>query len=721
MRKPTMPAAKDSNIVKIAVQMNNHTPRLIEFNQKQPLNCIIQELCNHWSIEDAENYALQTDGPHNNYITEKNRVDIRNGCILRLTLSAAKTTSEILHKINGESEADKLSALEKLSQLSTDNTFAEEFINKQGLKLVTTLIESGKFQNVMLAHLLTSFVELMDHGIVSWVVLEAPFVCKVSAYINDASIQDNMVKQSALSIVENVILNSDKYLLVEKEITITNLVRHLQSSVPAIRQNAMALINALFMKADELKKKSLAGTLTSKQVRHVIESHILQGGAVDSDMAHQLYVQQTLLFNLLEPRMQTKMDPQDQDALSKIKELRRIAFDTDQDNRDSAAKKTATFNKDYKKLGFKCDINPVLDFTETPPGLLALDCMYYFARNQQDNYMKIVLENSCRADEHECPFGRTSIELTKLLCSVLQIGEPPSEQGQTYHPLFFTHDHPFEEFFCIGIVLLNKTWKEMRATAEDFVKVMSVVREQIKRALDAQPSNMEKFKLQLQTLTYSDITQLWQQEQINREEWESHARPVVELKEQIMPEIMDLIKQQRLGFLVEGTRFTKQSKGQRSKFKFWYVRLSPNHKVLHYGDCDEKSAPALEELPNKLAVVDIKDLVTGKDCRPNKDLKKKAASQLAFSLILESQSVEPTTLDFLAPDELVFDYWTDGINSLLGKPMVSKEMEKDLDTLLGMEIKLRLLDAEGVDIPQDPPPIPPPPSNYEFCYEYEVK
>jgi engulfment and cell motility protein 1 len=62
-----------------------------------------------------------------------------------------------------------------------------------------------------------------------------------------------------------------------------------------------------------------------------------------------------------------------------------------------------------------------------------------------------------------------------------------------------------------------------------------------------------------------------------------------------------------------------------------------------------------------------------------------------------------------------------GIFYFSGKPMVSKEMQRDLETLLGMEIKLRLLDAEGVDIPQDPPPVPAPPSNYEFCYEYEVK
>lgn len=37
--------------------------------------------------------------------------------------------------------------------------------------------------------------------------------------------------------------------------------------------------------------------------------------------------------------------------------------------------------------------------------------------------------------------------------------------------MFFTHDRSFEEFFCICIQLLNKTWKEMRATNEDFNKV----------------------------------------------------------------------------------------------------------------------------------------------------------------------------------------------------------------------------------------------------------
>lgn len=95
----------------------------------------------------------------------------------------------------------------------------------------------------------------------------------------------------------------------------------------------------------------------------------------------------------------------------------------------------------------------------------------------------------------------------------------------------------------------------MRATSEDFQKVASVGQEQIVRALEITPTSLEQFKTKLQTLTYNEITQLWQLERDTREEWESHAKPVVELREHITPEILGLIKQQRLAFLVEGKKF----------------------------------------------------------------------------------------------------------------------------------------------------------------------
>lgn len=45
------------------------------------------------------------------------------------------------------------------------------------------------------------------------------------------------------------------------------------------------------------------------------------------------------------------------------------------------------------------------------------------------------------------------------------------EEETAYYPMLFSHDKPFEEFFCICIQLLNKTWREMRASMEDFPKV----------------------------------------------------------------------------------------------------------------------------------------------------------------------------------------------------------------------------------------------------------
>lgn len=46
--------------------------------------------------------------------------------------------------------------------------------------------------------------------------------------------------------------------------------------------------------------------------------------------------------------------------------------------------------------------------------------------------------------------------------------------------------------------------------------------------------------------------------------------------------------------------------------------------------------------------------------------------------------------------------------------MNSKEAANDLDFLLSMNTKLRLLDVEGMDLPEEPPPIPREPLNYDF-------
>lgn len=139
-------------------------------------------------------------------------------------------------------------------------------------------MEGEKYKGNALAYSLQSFVELMDHGIVSWDILETPFINKVASYVNNqAVIQDTNIIEASLSILENIVLNSSgKYGQVEKEVTFPNLVMHLQSARPQIQQNAIALINALFLKADLSKRRAVAATLQSKQVRNVFLTNIIQ-------------------------------------------------------------------------------------------------------------------------------------------------------------------------------------------------------------------------------------------------------------------------------------------------------------------------------------------------------------------------------------------------------------------------------------------------------------
>ncbi|XP_041040252.1 engulfment and cell motility protein 1 isoform X1 [Carcharodon carcharias] len=720
-----------SDIVKVAIEWPGAFPKLMEIDQKKPLASIIREVCDGWSLSIPENYALQYADSTNFYITEKNRNEIKNGAILRLAASPTQTAQGLHERIQSSSMDAKLEALKDLANHSRDITFAQEFINLDGISLLTQMVESGseryqKLQKIMkpcfgdmLSFTLTAFVELMDHGIVSWDTFSVAFIKKIASYVNKSA-TDVSVLQRSLAILESMVLNSyDLYQKVAQEITIGQLMPHLQGSDSDIQTYTIAVINALFLKAPDDKRQEIANILAQKQLRSIILSHVIRGNrTIQTEMAHQLYVLQVLTFNLLEDRMMTKMDPQDQSQRDIIFELRRIAFDADLEpsNSGSIEKRKSMYTRDYKKLGFINHVNPAMDFTETPPGMLALDNMLYFAKHHQDAYIRIVLENSSREDKHECPFGRSSIELTRMLCEILKVGELPSDTCNEFHPMFFTHDRSFEEFFCICIQLLNKTWKEMRATSEDFNKVMQVVKEQIMRALTTKPNSLDQFKSKLQNLSYTEILKIRQSERMNQEDFQS--RPILELREKIQPEILELVKQQRLNRLCEGTCFRKIS-SRRRQDKFWYCRLSPNHKVLHYGDQDESPQGEVphESLQDKLPVADIKAIVTGKDCPHMKEkgaLKQnKEVLELAFSILYDPDD----SLNFIAPDKHEYCVWTDGLNALLGKEMMSELTKNDLDTLLSMEMKLRLLDLENIQIPEAPPPIPKEPSNYDFVYD----
>nr|KAF6469321.1 engulfment and cell motility 1 [Molossus molossus] len=297
-----------------------------------------------------------------------NRNEIKNGTILRLTTSPAQNAQQLHERIQSSSMDSKLEALKDLASLSRDVTFAQEFINLDGILLLTQMVESGteryqKLQKIMkpcfgdmLSFTLTAFVELMDHGIVSWDTFSVAFIKKIASFVNKSGM-DTSILQRSLAILESMVLNShDLYQKVAQEITIGQLIPHLQGTDQEIQTYTIAVINALFLKAPDERRQEMANILAQKQLRSIILTHVIRAQrAINNEMAHQLYVLQVLTFNLLEDRMMAKMDPQDQAQRDIIFELRRIAFDVESEPNASSGsmeKRKSMYTRDYKKLGF---------------------------------------------------------------------------------------------------------------------------------------------------------------------------------------------------------------------------------------------------------------------------------------------------------------------------------------------------------------------------------
>lgn len=710
----------DPGQVKLAIEKEGQLPLLTAFDQSLPLEEIIKEICSNWSLPIPEQYAFQYSD-YNLYITEENRRGLKNGTVLKLTLSPAKLAQETYERLQSSNPDEKKNALSTLSGIAEDATFASEFIKRNGLGLLINMVEGKPESSEILANCLTSFQELMDHGDVSWDILTHGFIKHLTVYVNKKNPVDPTVLKRCLSILEAVSTNSPAfYATVGKEVVFENLVLHLQNPNQDIQLNAIALINSLFLRTTN--KKQFAEALSKRGVRgYIMNSIIRESKIIKNEMAHQLYVYQSLIFRLLVDMVNTKGNASNQSLFESLDILRKVVFESDLVATSSGRpiSQAGVLSKDFKRLGFVDIESPANDFHETPPGLLPLHTMVYFARKHQEQYVRVVLENLSRGEDYECPFARASIALTKMLCEVLEINsEPPSDTGKDYYPIFFTMDFAFEEFFCICIQLLNKTWKEMRATSGDFNRVMQVVKDQICRALGEKHLSMEMFKTNVFSLGFSQILKILQEEIHARNIMELRAKPVVELREQVLPDLKEIVKQQRLDQLIQGALFDKAPGRTRARERFWYCRLSPNLKFLHYGDCQEGQAPSLENLPNKLPIAKITNLLVGKDCPHTKDSKfKKAYASLCFSLMYETESDEKH-LDFIATNQPMYAIWTDGLATLLNKEMLSPESHEELETLLNMEMKLRLLDLENISIPETPPPIPAEPPNFNFVYDF---
>ena len=90
------------------------TNHLMQFDKTRPLSDVVGELCAHWRIAgDKSDFALKFEATKE-YVTERNKGDVKDGSVLKLCQSPKKIVGDILGILQSPEQQMRLNAFKAL-------------------------------------------------------------------------------------------------------------------------------------------------------------------------------------------------------------------------------------------------------------------------------------------------------------------------------------------------------------------------------------------------------------------------------------------------------------------------------------------------------------------------------------------------------------------------------------------------------------------------------
>uniref|UniRef100_A0A1B6DVD4 ELMO armadillo-like helical domain-containing protein n=1 Tax=Clastoptera arizonana TaxID=38151 RepID=A0A1B6DVD4_9HEMI len=587
------------SVVSIAIEIS-HNAQLFKLNQNEPLEDIIKNICDENGFEYARNkYSLQFVHRHHendsnlpHYVTEENRYRIKNGSELKLFHSASEFVNILQTKLSTRIDKKELSwALSKLSVFSSDATFASEFFFT-GYPLLRSVIEESSLTTNLFNNCLRTFLNFIKLGYIT--ELDEPFLIRLKNILNSEQVIDEHIIENSLQLLDAIIYTMND--ISPNFITINELIPHIWNrDSPAIQGYAIALINGLALKLSEMEQEGdLLDQMNSLLLRENILKNVISSEKKSSFMSHNLYVYQTLILSLeltrfnklvsenthfpdielnyhykrnkfksFSDKITFKVGNEEQGVKCPPKRADRERSKTVVLKGSSSNLLMTQFDSMKSLLDSSLSLLQKDDFSNYDVGedlnislnQMTHDCIIYFAHNYRNEYRKTLV------NEFHLRFLKTCCQVTDFLVKdILKIGQPPSEDETLYYPLVFsaTVDAPFfEELFSCAMILLAKTRKEMNAKTEaDLEKVFQVFKRQLNEGLASQPHSFNQLSSKLSSLTYSVVSGQWQEERCEKEK-ETFAKlpSIKQLRESLINETLELIKTQRINYLIKGTQF----------------------------------------------------------------------------------------------------------------------------------------------------------------------
>ena len=241
----------------------------------------------------------------------------------------------------------------------------------------------------------------------------------------------------------------------------------------------------------------------------------------------------------------------------------------------------------------------------------------HYIRKHEDNYQKVLLEQSTKPWEDRCPIARSSLAVTALLYDHFEVDKADPDDAKGYMAL--ESRSGFDKVFkplilqwprlhVAGLQALIRLWKATGAKQEDFCKIVDLVRILIEVTVGpaSRMKELKEVEDEMEGYQLADLrkTQMEFLELAYEDTWGHHLRQV---KDELNHEALQFVKEQRIRCLLQGAWFpnglgykaeagpvTKEDLKRSVPSSYRFVKLSHNRRYLHYADFENQSSEELD-------------------------------------------------------------------------------------------------------------------------------
>lgn len=398
------------------------------------------------------------------------------------------------------------------------------------------------------------------------------------------------------------------------------LVTRLSSADHALCANSLQLINALMRDAVTNDEEAEWSQFVKRlQELGVIKSvHLLMQGSALQDLAHPLLEFQSLTKVLLRKWREVPVElekPEHRRALKGLHLASNPEKPAPAENGDDMRKSRRHNPEKWRRLGFESE-SPSWDFQEM--GYLGMMDLTDYVRKYQDEFQKLLLEQSAKPFDQRCPIARASLSVTSILYEHFEVEKSDTDDAKSY--LVLESRTNFDKVFkppllhwsrlhVAGLHAFFRLWKATGAAEEDLPKIIELVRILIESVVGgaSRTKDVQEIEEEMAEFEYQRLRELQMEllELTYEDAWGQHLRQV---RDDLHHESLQFVKEQRIRCLLQGAWFpidqshkpeVKDSKKSGSQYR--YVQLSHNRRYLHYADFESMTdqVPELDTLPDK--------------------------------------------------------------------------------------------------------------------------